>query len=257
MMMTNEEVWRVALRQSAVDCNCAPEDFLRTENVIAAANADPRARVYLPRPVECELVSYGSNVVAQVSDRVREAVTVYVNAYPVGRVFETPQIYVLNEALRPFGLAACYIAEYFLPDVTALRPLDCPYDLRLLGPEGFAGLYTPQWSNALCEKRKERDMLALGAYDKDTLVGLAGVSADCEDMWQIGVDVLPAYRRRGVASALTSRLALEVFRRGKIPFYCAAWCNLKSVRNALKCGFRPAWVELTARELAHVEELNK
>ncbi len=255
--MTNEEIWRVALEQSAIDCNCAPEDLLRTENAIAAANADPRARVYLPRPVECEMVSYGSNVVAQVSERVRAAVTGYVNAYPASRAFETPHIYVLNEALRPFGLAVCYIAEYFLPDVTALRALDCPYELRLLGPEGFAGLYKPEWSNALCADRKERDMLALGAYDGDTLVGLAGVSADCEDMWQIGVDVLPAYRRRGVASALTSRLALEVFDRGKVPFYCAAWCNLKSVRNALKCGFRPAWVELTARDFGHIEELNK
>ena len=179
-MMTNEEIWRVALEQSAIDCNCAPEDLLRTENAIAAANADPRARVYLPRPVECEMVSYGSNVVAQVSERVRAAVTGYVNAYPASRAFETPHIYVLNEALRPFGLAVCYIAEYFLPDVTALRALDCPYELRLLGPEGFAGLYKPEWSNALCADRKERDMLALGAYDGDTLVGLAGVSADCE-----------------------------------------------------------------------------
>ena len=42
--MTNEDIWRVALEQSAIDCNCRPEDFLRTENVIATANDDPRAR---------------------------------------------------------------------------------------------------------------------------------------------------------------------------------------------------------------------
>ncbi len=255
--MTNEEIWRAALEQSAIDCNCRPEDFQRPENVITDANSDPRARAYLPRPIECELVSYGSNVVAQVSGRVREAVRAYVNAYPASHAFETPHLYVLNEALAPFGLAACYIAEYFLPDVTALRLMECPYPLRLLGPADFAGLYLPAWSNALCEKRRELDMLAVGAYDGDRLIGLAGMSADCESMWQIGVDVLPEHRRRGVASALTSRLALEAFERGKIPFYCAAWCNLKSVRNALKCGFRPAWVELTARDLAHIGEQNR
>ncbi len=255
--MTNRDVWRAALEQSAIDCNCRPEDFLKTENVITSANADPRARVYLPRPVECDLVSYGSNVVAQVSDRVREAVTAYVNAYPASHSFETPHLYVLNEALAPFRLKACYMAEYFLPDVDRLRELLCPYEMRLLGPADFAGLYRPEWSNALCAQRKEHDALAVGAYDGEVLVGLAGASADCESMWQIGVDVLPAYRRRGIASALTSRLALEVFRLGKAPFYCAAWCNLKSVRNALKCGFRPAWVELTARSLAHIDELNR
>ncbi len=255
--MTNEEIWRIALAQSAVDCNCEPGDFLRAENVIAAANADPRARAYLPRPVECDLVSYGTNVVAQVSERVREAVTAYVNAYPASFSMETPHIYVLNEALSPFGLKVCYIAEYFLPDVDQVRPLPCPYELRLLGPAEFGPLYVPQWSNALCEKRRQLDVLAVGAYDGEELVGLAGCSADCESMWQIGVDVLPEHRRQGVASALTSRLALEVFDRGKVPFYCAAWCNMKSVRNALKCGFRPAWVEMTARSFEHVEELNR
>ena len=67
-------------------------------------------------------------------------------------------------------------------------------------------------------------------------------------MWQIGVDVLPEYRRKGIAAALTSRLALEILKRGKVPFYSAAWCNVASVRNAIKCGFRPAWVELGFRQ---------
>ena len=100
-------------------------------------------------------------------------------------------------------------------------------------------------------------MLGVGAYDGGKLIGLAGCSADCEAMYQIGVDVLPEYRRQGIASALTSRLALEVLALGKVPFYCAAWCNVKSVRNAIKCGFSPAWVELTARDVAFVGEMNK
>jgi predicted GNAT family acetyltransferase len=76
-------------------------------------------------------------------------------------------------------------------------------------------------------------------------------------MYQIGVDVLPEYRRQGIAAAVTSRLALEVLRLGKVPFYSTAWCNLKSVRNAIKCGFRPAWVEVTARETAFVNKMNE
>lgn len=81
-------------------------------------------------------------------------------------------------------------------------------------------------------------------------------SADCDTMWQIGVDVLPGYRRQGIASALTSRLALEILKAGKVPFYCAAWSNIKSVRNAVKSGFRPAWIEMTAKEYSVVEEMN-
>ena len=102
---------------------------------------------------------------------------------------------------------------------------------------------------------RERDVLAVGAYDNGKLIGLAGCSADCEMMYQIGVDVLPEYRRKGIASAVTSRLALEVLTLGKVPFYCAAWSNIKSVRNAIKSGFRPAWVELTARDKGFVNKL--
>lgn len=75
-------------------------------------------------------------------------------------------------------------------------------------------------------------------------------------MWQIGIDVLPDYRRRGVASALTSRLALEMPERGNVPFYCAAWSNIHSVKNARISEFRPAWAEMTVKPEAFVQELN-
>ena len=106
------------------------------------------------------------------------------------------------------------------------------------------------------EKRRQLDVLAAGAFQGDKLVGLAGCSADCKTMWQIGIDVLPDYRKQGIAAALTSYLAWEILKRGIVPFYCAAWSNIPSVRNALKSGFRPAWVEMTAKPAGIVAELN-
>ncbi len=255
--MTNKEILQIALRQSAYDCNCAPEDFLKEEHVITRSVSNPLARKYLPLPFACDLVSYGSNIVAQTSQELEEVVRKYVNTYPVSHAFETPNLHILDELLSPYGLKTCFMAEYFLPDVNALKLLPCPYEIRILHSEDFRDLYLPQWSNALCEKRKELDVLGVGAYDKDKLIGLAGCSADCEDMYQIGVDVLPEYCRQGVAAALTSHLALEILSLGKVPFYCASWCNLKSVRNAIKCGFRPAWVEVTARDIAFVNKMNE
>ncbi|WP_313153541.1 hypothetical protein [Lacrimispora sp.] len=58
-------------------------------------------------------------------------------------------------------------------------------------------------------------------------------------------------------SALTSRLALEVLDRGKVPFNGTAWSNIRSVRNAIKSGFRPAWIELTAKSQEFVAEMNQ
>ena len=149
------------------------------------------------------------------------------------------------------------MAEYFLPDLKKLKAPPCDFDLKILSPKDFSRFYTPVWSNALCEKRKELDVVAVGAFEGEKLVGLAGAAADCEKMWQIGIDVLPAYRRRGIASALTGRLALEILERGKVPFYCAAWSNIPSVRNATASGFFPAWVELTAKSRDFVNEMNE
>ena len=255
--MTNKEILEIALKQSAYDCNCAPADFLSEQNVVTISKTNPKARRYIPLPLECDLVSYGNNIVAQVSERTKSAVSEYINKIDVYHCFETPQINLLNDLLAPFDLKVCFMAEYFLPDMTQLKELDCSYDLRVLHIEDFADLYTQQWSNCLTFNERERDVLAVGAYENGKLIGLAGCSADCEMMYQIGVDVLPEYRRKGIASAVTSRLALEVLAMGKAPFYCAAWSNIKSVRNAVKSGFRPAWVELTARNIDFVNKLIK
>lgn len=203
------------------------------------------------------MVSYGNSIVAQTSEELVHVVREYVTKYSAAHCFETPNLHVLDEMLLPFELKVCFMAEYFLPDVNSVKELPCKYETRILHQEDFTDLYLPEWSNALCEKRRELDVLGVGAYDKGRLVGLAGCSADCENMYQIGIDVLPEYRRQGIASALTSQLALEIMRLEKVPFYCAAWCNLKSVRNAIKCGFRPAWAELTARNIDFVNEFNK
>ena len=247
--MENADILAIAREQSARDIGCAAEDFLRPEPVIVRSGVGPLARKYYREPIACNLVSYGANVVASVRDEYREIVSEYLSRYEWYRCFETPALHWLDDRLLPHGQRSLYMAQYYLPDAERLRPLPCPCSLRLLGPEDFSGLYLPQWSNALCARRRELDVLGVGAYDGERLVGLAGCSADCDGMWQIGVDVLPDYRRRGIASALTSRLAVETFARGRVPFYCAAWSNLRSARNALRCGFYPAWVELTVKPI--------
>ena len=255
--MTNKDILSVAMKQSSVDLGCALEDFLKKENQIVISKKNNNARKYLELPFECNLVSYGNNIVASVREDIVDIVKNYIEQYQTEHCFETPNLNVLSEALARYDLKICFMAEYFLPDVTLLKKRDCEYELRFLVQKDFEDLYKPEWSNALCEKRKECDILGVGAYDGNELVGLAACSADCDEMWQIGVDVLPEYRRQGIACTLTSALALEILKYGKIPFYCTAWSNIKSVRNAIKSGFRPAWVELTAKSSKFVDDMNK
>lgn len=263
--MTNKEILKIAMKQSAMDSNCDWQDFLGKENKVVISRANQKARKYLELPFVCDLASYGSNIVASVSEELSEIVTEYISKFPVEHCFETPNLHELMNRIRPLGYDVCFMAEYSLPDVDVLLGTglaerlqqNCPYEMRLMEPEDFRECYTEEWSNALCEKRRELDVIAVGAYDDDKLVGMAGASADCESMWQIGIDVLPQYRRQGIAAALTSKLAVRILRRDIVPFYCCAWSNIGSIRNAVASGFRPAWVQLTVKKLEKIAEMNR
>lgn len=254
--MNNNDILNTALRQSAFDSGCEPEDFLKSENVIVYSVANPNARKYLRLPFDADLTTYGHNIVASVSPEIEGVIKDYIFKYPKEHCFETPHLNVLSEALKPYGLGVCFMAEYFLPDMSVLKPVYCRYPLKVLTAKDFGELYTPEWQNALCKDRKHLDVLGVGAYDNGKLIGLAGCSADCDGMWQIGVDVLPEYRRQGVAASLVSHLACEIIMREKVPFYCCAWSNLASARTALKSGFRPAWAQLTVKPKEFIDKMN-
>ena len=257
MPVTNREMLQIALKQSAEDIGCRAEDFLKRENVTVPFRLGANARKYLKEPITCTLVSYGNNIVAAATAEVSDVLTEYIGRYEFYHCFETPNLHWLNERLTERGHKVCFMAEYYLPDPDRIPDLSCACELRVLEQRDFEELYLPEWSNALCKERRHLDVLGVGAYDRGRLVGLAGCSADCEEMWQIGVDVLPDYRQRGIASALTSTLAKEIIRRDKVPFYCSAWSNIRSVRTAVKSGFIPAWVELSAKPSHVVDEINR
>ncbi|MCR4557969.1 MAG: GNAT family N-acetyltransferase [Saccharofermentans sp.] len=254
--MTNKDILHIAMEQSAADIGCKAEDFLSDKNVVVPLNMGSNAKRYYKLPIGCDFISYGNNVVAAVTDEVADIVAEYISKFEFYHCFETPNMHWLNERLSSKGQTTCFMAEYYLPDVNRLASLPCVFEMRVLEKGQFEDLYLQEWSNALCSDRKQLDMLAVGAYDGGKLVGLAGCSADADEMWQIGVDVLPGYRRNGIASALTSKLALEILDRDKVPFYCTAWSNIRSVRNAVKSGLIPAWAEMTVKPADTVKSMN-
>jgi hypothetical protein len=103
-MFTNDQIFRIALEQSAADLSARREDFLKGENVIVTSRADDNARKYLELPFLCQLVSYGNNIVASVSPEFYEITRKYIEKYPTEHAFETPNIHVLDSGID--GLVA-------------------------------------------------------------------------------------------------------------------------------------------------------
>jgi len=254
--VTNKEMLEIAMQQSAMDIGCKREDFLSCNNVIVPLNIGENAKAYYEKPIGANFISYGNNLVVGTNEKLSSVINEYINKFDYYHCFENPNMYWLNEKIKPLGYTVCFMAEYYLPDLDKLKEFSCDYELRVLKQADFTNLYLTEWSNALCSKRKHLDVLGVGAYDKDKLVGFAACSKDADMMWQIGVDVLPDYRRKGIAKALTTKLTKKILEHDKVPFYSTAWSNIRSVRNAIKCGYVPTWVEMSIKPIDKVNEIN-
>lgn len=62
---------------------------------------------------------------------------------------------------------------------------------------------------------------------------------ETETLWDISVDTMPEFRRRGLAEACTAFLLRTMRERGKEPVWGAEDTNLSSLRLAAKMGFEP------------------
>ena len=180
--MTNKDILEIAMKQSAIDANCKIDDFKASGSVIVESIKNSNARRYLELPIACNLISYGQNIVASIQMEYKDIVENYIRKYQVEHCFETPNMHVLNNEFEKYGMQVCFMAEYFLPDINELSVQKCKYELRVLEQQDFVDLYLPQWGNALSHSRKELDVLGVGAYKDNKLVGLAGCSADSETM---------------------------------------------------------------------------
>jgi len=108
-----------------------------------------------------------------------------------------------------------------------------------------------RFGNAISEPEPNPDRpdtAVVCAYDGENIMGMAGCSQDAKNWYQIGIDVLPEYRSKGVGTALVSLLRAHIEKEGGIPFYGTSLSNYHSWNIALNAGFCPAWVEIGAKK---------
>ena len=94
--MTNQEILKIAMSQSAVDLSADASDFEKSDNVVVTSRESEGARRYLKLQFSCQLVSYGNNVVASVSPEFREIAENYINKYPVEHLFDISHLRIIE-----------------------------------------------------------------------------------------------------------------------------------------------------------------
>ncbi|MEZ7691960.1 GNAT family N-acetyltransferase [Rothia sp. HMSC064F07] len=122
-----------------------------------------------------------------------------------------------------------------------------------------------RYSNALGFSVTRPDVLVLAAYpvEEDTPdapaagespaladpIAMVGLSDDSPIMRQIGIDVLPAFRGAGIASALVRDAARLTLAEGYLPFYGTSPSHMLSQRVAMNAGLVPTWWEYVSTSL--------
>lgn len=106
--MTNKEIMKVAMEQSALESGCKAGDFLQKKNIIVKSVKNAGARKYLELPFICDFTSYGNNIVASVNADLWNIAEKYLNSYPTERMFETPVLIYWMMTSDPMELVSVF-----------------------------------------------------------------------------------------------------------------------------------------------------
>ncbi len=249
-MLTKDGSEQKFKEQLALELNCAPEDFSGEEIIITGPVLHENRRKFSDQPFFLQMATFGAGAVISADKWLHPWLREWTKGKRGFWLFEQHNYLELDRLLRGYGYKMALTHHMFTP-TTEIAAVETGFPVRWLEQGDIPPFYgREEFSNALCDRfRPERpDVLAVAALDGEEIMGMAGCSADTPELWQIGIDVLPRYRGRGIGKTLVALLRNEALRRGALPYYGTSLSNIASWRVALASGFLPAWVEAEARK---------
>lgn len=233
--MTDIQIMKIVQAQLSVDLNCTPDDLSKEKDrfVFCEAKENIGRRPFPRAESHFEMLSMGKSIIVSATSDLLPFVKKQINGKSRDDAFSLP--FVHGHSM------------YYLPDIYNIEPLPMPdgFEYEMIERSGMQEIYEIKgFKDAVCydPNHPRPDALVALARKGNVVVGMAGASADCATMWQIGIDVLPEYRNFGLAAALVNSLTLETLKRGYVPYYGTASSNIASQKVAHRSGFMPAWM---------------
>jgi len=191
-------------------------------------------------------VTFGMGIVVSVDPRFRAFVEEHA---------PQPRYLALYPDLLQRMVTECSTAaeplEYTVPDLWwALREAPVVpgapngFELRHMDREWMVEKMSSDWPNGLGDPgardyRVGRNQFAVALFGQDGHPAAIAGAFITYGMYEIGVDVAPAHRGKGLAPMVVCALAHEILDRGETPLYVCAPTNIRSQRTALASGFLP------------------
>jgi predicted GNAT family acetyltransferase len=251
-LTTTDNGTRSAARETvgtvlAASCACQPGDLLGCDVVFTRAHEVP-GRLRFPLN-EILILTTGNGVVVSSSETWESWLRFAVGHLSRDAIFSPMTIADLVRQLGPSGLelrgpylnyacSADSFQETVIPEHVEITCFEGHDVERLYEYRGFEHALSYQTD------AEPPDVLAAAAFHAGELIGVAAVSADSDELWQVGVHVAAGARNTGVGSAVVSHVTRQVLDSGRVPYYATRASNLHSVALALDLGYWPAWTHL-------------
>lgn len=195
-----------------------------------------------------QIITFGKNAVIRADKSIYDWCVENFSEMLANKIMDGENLFLIETKLREFGkkLAGEHVRYLYLDkDKTVNQPSGFEY--KIFDRSNMSVLHKNKgFDNALNYKN---DVIAIGAYQENQLVALAGADDSLSNLWQIGIDTLSSYRNKGLASYLVKTLADEIEKRGALPYYTTWSPNIASTTVALNAGFLPVWVEYFSKNI--------
>ena len=239
------------LDQLALELNCAPADLRCEENTVTFTEFREGRRRYHPGMPFLQMATAGRGAVISADGQMHDFLRELVKDKEGHRLFELGDLARIDTELRKYGWELRSTHHMFLP--CSKTETDGRFEVKWFFDDEIKPFYGDErFPNAICYPHSNPgtpDRMIVCAYDGDNIMGMSGCSEDGPGWFQIGIDVLPEYRSRGLGSYLVTLVKNKIIERGGIPFYGTAAANIFSQSIAINSGFRPAWVETEAKPI--------
>lgn len=240
---------RILIEQLAIDLCCTPEEIESPENVFTVYTPHPDRRVFKEGECFLKAVCVNGKLVATGKPEIVGWVMERYGSKNGAWFMDVPNLRELDEQLRCFGCRVGFAHPFYIAEKkTPMNASGC--QLRFYRGdelEQFRG--DPRFDEAFLFETLPRDEIGVAAVHDGEILGMAGATSDSRRMWQIGINVLPEARGKGVGTALVTAIKNEILELGRLPFYGTALSHIVSQRVALGAGFFPAWAELNCERL--------
>ncbi|HEY7415117.1 MAG TPA: GNAT family N-acetyltransferase [Ktedonobacteraceae bacterium] len=238
----------------AANLACHEDDFMKDGTFISVAEVREGRMKFPLREKSLSMVTMGKSVRISCSADWIDWAKKYLGSLTREQLFSASTIAQIQHYVELDRQWIAGPVQKYVCSRDDLKPFFVPEEINvtLVERKDIPSLYEhDQFQHALSNQVQSvrPDVLASVAEHRGNVVGIAGASADCEVMWQIGVDILAEHQGRGIGKALVGTLTRALWKKGIIPYYSTTVSNLQSRQLASSLGYWPAWIELYTKEL--------